>query len=114
MAPTALTPVTLVHTSATLLDASNWSAANAVDGNTIPNSGGSTLVGVNNSGASSRTVNVKVSRTVDGLELAATARQFTLAAGDIRFFKLGPINDYGSTVLVTASHAEVKIRAYQL
>lgn len=114
MAPTALTPVVLSHTSATLLDASNWSAGNAVDGNTIPNSEGSTFVGLNNSGASSRTVNVLVAKTVDGLSLGATARQYTLAAGEIRVVKLGSISDYGSQVLFTPSHAEVKIRAYQL
>ena len=85
-----------------------------MDGNLIPNSGGSTFVGLNNSGASSRTVNVKVSRTVDGLELSATARQFTLAAGDVKVFKLGPIGDYGTNVLVTPSHAEVKIAAFTL
>lgn len=114
MAATPLTPVTLTHTAATLLDAANWSAGNAVDGNLIPNSGSNTFVGLNNSGASSRTVNVRVSRTVDGLSLAATARQYTLAAGEIRVVKLGPIGDYGSQVLFTPSHAEVKIRAYQL
>ena len=114
MAPTALTPVALTHTSATLLDASNWSAGNAVDGNLIPNTDGRTVLGLNNSGASSRTVNVRITKTVDGLSLAATARQYTLAAGEIRLVKLGPVSDYGSSVLVTPSHAEVKMRAYNV
>lgn len=114
MAPTPLTPVALNHTTPTLLDASNWSAGNAVDGNTVANAGGTTLLGLNNSGASSRTVNVRITKTVDGLSLASTARQYTLAAGEIRLVKLGPIADYGTSVLFTPSHAEVKMRAYQL
>lgn len=113
MAPTPLTSVALSHTSATLLDASNWSAGNATDGNLIDNNG-STFVGLNNSGASSRTVNVRVTKTVDGLSISATARQYTLAAGEIRLVKLGPVSDYSSSVLFTPSHAEVKIRAYTL
>lgn len=113
MAATPLTSVVLTHTSATLLDASNWSAGNAVDGNTIVNDG-STFVGLNNSGASSRTVNVRVTRQVDGLSIAATARQYTLAAGEIRIVKLGPVPDYSGSVLFTPSHAEVKIRAYTI
>lgn len=114
MAPTPITPTVLAHTSATLWDPAAWPAGNATDGNTIPNSEGRTMVALNNSGASSRTVNVRVSRQVDGLSLAATARQHTLAAGEVKTFKLGPIADYGSTVLVTPSHAEVKIAAFQL
>lgn len=109
MAPTPLTPIQLSHTTAADWDPAEWPAGNAVDGNTIPNSEGRTVVGLHNSGASSRTVNVRVTRQVDGLSLATTARQFTLAAGDIKTFKLGPIADYGSTVLVTPSHLEVKI-----
>lgn len=114
MAPTPVTPTTLSHTSAVVWDPAAWPAGNAVDGNTVPNSEGRTLVGLNNSGASSRTVNVRVTKTVDGLSLAATARQFTLATGEVRVVKLGPIADYGSTVLLTPSHAEVKLAAFSL
>lgn len=114
MAPTAVVPTTLSHTVETVWDPAAWPAGNAVDGNTIPNSEGSTFIGLNNSGASSRTVNVRVTRTVDGLSLAATARQFTIAAGVVKIVKLGPIADYSSTVLVTPSHAEVKIAAFAL
>lgn len=114
MAPTPLTVTSLTHTTATLWDPAAFSAGNATDGNTIPNSEGRTLLAMNNSGASSRTVNVRVTKTVDGLSLAATARQYTLAAGEVRVVKLGPISDYGTEVLVTPSHAEVKFKAFSL
>lgn len=114
MAPTPITPTTLNHTTDVVWDPSAWPAGNTVDGNTIANSEGRTILALNNSGASSRTVNVRVTRTVDGLSLPATARQFTLAAGVVKIVKLGPIADYSSTVLVTPSHAEVKIAAFAL
>lgn len=114
MAPTAITPTTLTHTTAVLWDPSTWPAGNATDGNTIPNSEGRTVLALNNSGVTTRVVNVQVTRTVDGLSLASTARQYSLTSGQVKIVKLGPIADYGSTVLVTPAHAEVKIAAFAL
>lgn len=114
MAATPLTPTVLSHTTAAEWDPAEWPAGNAVDGNLVPNSEGRTIVALNNSGASTRTVNVRVSKTVDGLSLAASARQYSLAAGEVRVVKLGSIADYGSQVLFTPAHAEVKIAAFSL
>ena len=113
MAATPNTPIQLSHTSATLWAPADWPAGNATDGNSVPNST-STLVGLNNSGASTRTVNVRVTRQVDGLSLASTARQYSLAAGEVKLVGLGSIADYGQTVLFTPSHAEVKIQSFAL
>lgn len=111
MPATPLTVTQLTHTTAVTVDPSAWPAGNAVDGNTVAN-GGYTLLGMNNSGASSRTVTVAVSQTVD--DLPVTSRSHTIAAGAVRYVKLGPVSVYGSTVLVTPSHAEVKLAAFAL
>lgn len=111
MPATPLTVTQLTHTTSVVVDPSAWTAGNATDGNTVAN-GGSTIVGMNNSGASSRTVSVAVSQTVDGQTV--TPRQFTIAAGVVRYVKLGPVSVYGSTVLLTPSHAEVKLAAFAL
>lgn len=111
MAATPLTVTTLTHTTSVVVDPSAWPAGNATDGNTVPN-GGSTWLGMNNSGASSRTVTVAISQTVDGQ--AVTARTHTIAAGVVRYVKLGPPAIYGSTTLVTPSHVEMKLAAFAL
>lgn len=111
MAPTPITPVSLSnHKSSVVVDPSAWSAGNATDGNTVPN-GGATILGMNNSGASSRTVTVALS-TVDGQ--AVTAVTHTIAAGVVRYVKLGNPTYYGNPTLVTPSHVEVKLQAFTL
>jgi hypothetical protein len=111
MAVTPLTPTQLSHTAAVDWPADPGVAANAVDGNSVPN-GGNTLLVMNNSGAVSRTVTVAVAKLVDGL--AVEGREFTLAAGEVKVAKLGSVDVYGSTTLVTASHAEVLLAAFAL
>lgn len=105
---TALTPVSLSHKT---LSALGTPPAADVTGNTVPN-GGKTFLYVENSGVTSRTIDVAFGRTVDGQSV--TARQFTVAGSFKGFLPIGPVADYGSTVTVTASHAEVLVKAFQL
>lgn len=114
MAATALSPVSLAnHKTSTVVDPSGWTAANATDGNTIPN-GGATILGMNNSGASSRTVTVTIPASAATDSQAVTALTHTIAAGVVRYVKLGPPGVYGDPTLVTASHAEVLLKAFTL
>lgn len=108
---TALTPTSL---SPTALTAIGTPAAGDPTGNTIPNSGGKTLLYIENSGSTSRTFGVNVSRTVQGQ--AVTAFSFTVAAGPATkyLYVLGPAGDFGQTVTVTPSHAEVLVKAFNL
>lgn len=111
MAVTPLTAASLTHTTATTVAASPGAAANIVDGNTIPN-GGTTVLTMNNTGGSAYYVDVFPSQTVDGLAIAA--RRFTVPANTIQRVKLGPVNVYGSTVLVKAENVAVKLYAETL
>jgi len=114
MAVVALTPVSLAnHKSATLVAPASWTAANLPDGNTIPN-GGATILGMNNSGATSRTVVVTIPASAATDSQAVTGVTHTLAAGEVKYVKLGPPTIYGSTTLVTASHAEVLLKAFTI
>ena len=114
MATVALTPVSWAnHKSATLVTPGSWTAANTPDGNTIPN-GGATILGMNNSGASSRTVAVTIPASAATDSQTVTALSFTLAAGEVKYVKLGPPTVYGNPTLVTASHAEVLLKAFTL
>ena len=114
MAVVALTPVSLAnHKSATLVAPGSWTAANTPDGNSIPN-GGSTILGMNNSGASSRTVVVTIPASAATDSQAVTGVTHTLAAGEVKYVKLGNPGVYGNPTLVTASHAEVLLKAFTL
>jgi hypothetical protein len=110
MAPTAITPVSLTnYKTSVVVDHTAWPAGNATDGNTVVN-GGSTLIGMFNSGASSRTVVLKLS-DVDG-NTTTGGVTYTIAAGVIRYVPLGPSRYYGDPALLTPSHAEVKMQAF--
>lgn len=111
MAATAHTATTLGHTTAATFPTSPGAAANATDGDTFPNGGSSILV-MNNTDASSHTVEVALSATVDGL--AVTPRSFTVPASTVQLVKLGSVADYGSTVKVTADSNLVKLAVYAL
>jgi hypothetical protein len=108
---TALSPVGVNHKALTAI---GTPAAGDVTGNTVPNSGGKTLLYVENSGSTSRTLGVAFGRTVDDRTIAAWS--FTVAAGPGTdyLYQLGPVSDYGSVVTVTPSHAEVLIKAFNL
>lgn len=114
MAPTPVSPTVLTHTAALEWDPEAWVDGDDAEGNLVPNSDGRTFVGLYNSSVSAQTVSARVTRTVDGLSLASDARQYSLAAGELRVVKLGPIGDYGSQVLLTPSDSDVKIAAFQL
>ena len=112
MAATQMTLTDLSnHTTSTVVDPSAWSAGNATDGNLFPN-GGTTLIGMNNSGGSSRTVSIAYANTVDGQTVPA--RSYTIAAGVVRYVPLGSVALFGTNTLVTPSHAEVKLGGYNV
>lgn len=104
---TALTPTTLSRTAATAL---GTPPAADVTGNTFSN-GGDTFLYLE-CGATPRTVEVAFARGVDGV--LPDPRSISLAANFKGFLRIGSVADYGSTVTVTASHAEVLIKVFQL
>jgi hypothetical protein len=104
---TALTPTSLDRTALVALGAP---PAADVTGNTVPN-GGSTFLYIEN-GSTPRTITVAFARGVDGV--VPDAREFNIGANFKGFLRIGSVGDYGSTVTVTASHAEVLVKAFQL
>lgn len=104
---TALTPVTLSRTAVTAL---GTPPAGDVTGNTFPN-GGSTVLYLE-CGATPRTITVSFARGVDGA--IPDPREFSLSASFKGFLRIGSVADYGSTVTVTPSHAEVLVKVFQL
>lgn len=106
MAVVARSATTLTHTAATVVAASPGVAANVPDGDTFPNGGNSVLV-MNNTGGSSYYVDIYQAAGQDGLD--AQARRFTVPATTIHEVKLGSPSIYGSTVLVKAENAAVKL-----
>lgn len=105
---TALTPVRLSRSALTALAVP---AAGNVAGNIFPN-GGATFLHVKNTGATPRTLEVKLARTVDGQ--AVTSRSIPVAANAEGFYLVGAPADYGQVVTVVPSHADVAITVYQL
>lgn len=108
---TALTPVSL---SPTTLTAIGTAPAGDPTGNTIPNSGGKTVLYVENSGSTARTFGVTISRTVQGQSVAAFSFNIAAGPGTKYLYPLGPAADFGQTVTVTPSHAEVLVKAFNL
>lgn len=106
---TALSTTVVGHKALTALGAPT---AGDVTGNTITNSGGHTLLYIENTGATARTLGVSFGRTVDGQ--AVTAWSFAIAASTKYLLKLGSVADYGSTVTITPSHAEVAVKVFEL
>jgi hypothetical protein len=106
---TALTPVSLSPTSLTAI---GTPTAGDTTGNTIPNSGGKTVIYIENTGATPRTLGVSISRTVQGQ--AVSAFSFAVAANAKYLYVLGPAGDFGQTVTVTPSHADVAFKVANL
>lgn len=104
---TALTPISLDRTA---LVALGTPAAVDVTGNTFPN-GGNTFLYIEN-GSTSRTLTVAFARGVDGV--IPNPRSFTVAANFKGFLKIGAVGDYGSTITVVGSNAEVLVKVFQL
>ncbi len=111
MPATARTATTLTHITPVTVPASPGLAADVTNGDSYPN-GGSSLLVMNNTDTVSRTVSVSISTTVDGQSV--TARTFTVPASTVQYVKLGPVANYGSTTVVTANNALVKLAVYAL
>ena len=111
MAATARTATQVTHTALATLLADPGTAADNVNGDSFPN-GGNTLLVMNNTAGSSGTVVIASTVSPDGL--TPPTRSFTIPANSIRVAKLGPPNVYGTTTVVTASAATIKLQAFAL
>lgn len=105
----ALTATTLTHTTPVTWPANPGVAADTTNGDTVPN-GGSTILVMNNTAASSGTVTVVTTSTVDGLPV--NDRVFTVPASTIQLVKLGPVSVYGTTTRVDCSASTLRVAAY--
>lgn len=105
----ALTATTLTHTTPVTWPAIPGEAADTTNGDTVPN-GGSTILVMNNTAASSGTVTVVTTSTVDGLPV--NDRVFTVPAETIQLVKLGPVSVYGTTTRVDCSASTLRVAAY--
>lgn len=105
----ALTATNLTHTTPVTWPATPGVAADTTNGDTIPN-GGSTILVMNNTAASSGTVTVVTTSTVDGLPV--NDRVFTVPATTIQLVKLGPVSVYGTSTRVDCSAATLRVAAY--
>ena len=113
MPATALTATQVGHkTPVALPTPASGTAMDATNGNTIPN-GGSTLLLIYNSGATTRTVTISFNATVDG-QAVTSLGPFDLAATTEYALMLGAPAHYGNPTLVTANNAEVKVRVLQV
>ena len=65
-----------------------------------------------NGGSTARTVTFKVSKLVDGQTVSSTAR--SIAAGASKYFGPFPVKDYGTTLEIDVSNAEVKLSAFRV
>lgn len=103
----ARTPIAVTNSSkaGTLLPAAT--AADVSNGNSIAVDD-KTMIIVANTGVTSRTVTITPSVTVDGLAVAD--RTITLASGVSRLLGPYPASTYGTTLLITGSHAELTFR----
>lgn len=107
----AIAVTQLDHETAVTLPASPGVAADTVNGDTVAN-GGSTLLVVNNTDASSQDITVVTPGKVDDLDVED--RVFTVPASTVQFVRLGPVSVYGSSVTVTCLSANVLLAAYAL
>lgn len=107
----ALTATTLTHTAAVTWPATPGVAADTTNGDTFPN-GGSTILVMNNTAASSGTVTVRTTAVVDGLPV--DDRVFTVPATTIQLVKLGPTSVYGASTRVDCSATTLRVAAYAI
>lgn len=108
---TGLTPVSLSPTSLTAI---GTAPAGDPTGNTIPNSGGKTVLYIEQGGSTARTVTVALARTVQGQAVASFVFNVAATTGAKYLYALGPAGDFGQTVTVTPSHAEVLVKVFNL
>lgn len=100
-APTKVTRKGVTAVTPTALD--------AVNGNTLANSG-AMYFDVSNTDTASHTVTISIQQQVDGI--APTNPPVTLAAGATKRFANFPTNIYGSALQINTDSALVKIASY--
>jgi len=107
MARTALPAPTKVTRSG--VTAVAQTALDAVNGNTVANTGTS-YCEVTNTDTASHTVTFNIQQQTDGVTPTAPPR--TIAAGVTRKFANFPVNIYGSALQINTDSALVKIASY--
>jgi hypothetical protein len=113
MPATAITPTAVGNKTPVSLPApASGTAADATNGNSVAN-GGSTLLLIYNSGASTRTVTVAFTTTVDG-QAVTPLGPFNLSATTEYALMLGSPSYYGNPTIITANNTEVKLRVLAL
>lgn len=108
----ARTPIPVAGISKTGVAAPTTKAGNAADGNSAGNPDGRTIVRVHNAGVVSRTLNIRITITVDGQPV--TPRTVTVPAGQTRL--AGPFDRvrYSTTLLLDPEHADLRLSAFRL
>lgn len=81
-------------------------AGDVTNGNSIPNDGSTGLV-VTNTGATSHTLTVAITKKVDGQ--GVTAKTWTLTAGAVLGIGPFPVDEYSAKLQVNADNAELTI-----
>lgn len=104
----AATPVTVARPTISGVDSPTPVAADAVNGNSVPNLK-SLILTLENTGATSRIVTFVTPATHSGYAVADPT--VTLIAGAKKNFSNFPTAAFGSTLTFTAAHAEVEISA---
>lgn len=95
--------------SGTVLPAAT--AGDVVNGNSVANDGRTVLI-VNNTGATSRTITFQTTVSVDGL--TAPVRSETIPAGETQVFGPFSPNDYGNPLGFNVDNAEVTVQAIRV
>lgn len=95
--------------SGTVLPAAT--AGDAINGNAVQNDGRTVLI-VNNTGASSRTITFHTTVKVDGL--TGPVRSESIPAGETQVFGPFPPNDYGTTLGFNVDNAELTVQVLRV
>ncbi len=106
------TALTIVDSSKAGTVLAAGTAADVANGNSIANDGRSIIVIATNGGASTRTITITPTATVDGLVPAA--RTVSLAASAVKV--LGPydVASYSETLQISGDHADVKFQVIRV
>jgi hypothetical protein len=107
--PRVAVPVTQATRAGTVLPAAT--TGDPVNNHSVANDGRVALL-VNNTGASSRDITFRATRTVDGL--TAPTRIESVPAGETQLFGPFDPNDYGTTLQVDVAHAELTLNAIRV
>ncbi|GGU52513.1 hypothetical protein [Streptomyces lavendofoliae] len=107
--PRVAVPVTQASRAGTVLPAAT--TGDPVNNHSVANDGRVALL-VNNTGASSRDITFRATRTVDGL--TAPTRVESVPAGETQLFGPFDPNDYGTTLNFDVAHAELTINAIRI